>query len=319
MKPTEFWKNFNLGEEVSISGTFIYNGLRRFHELKKLDYTDEIFEVFYFLSVGLERLLKIAVVLLEHNDTVNQKALEQSLITHIHLDLLHRIKQHTTVNLSTPHNEFLGLLATFYKTFRYDRFSLTSVFDFKKERNALCGFLGKYLQVAFQDPTPLWGTPNEARYRRFIRKTVLKISTVLYKIVETRASELNLYTYQLRDGSKAQTVFLGEADIPAEDVLWKELLVFFMNTKSTSGYLEFLRSIPPLDFDPELVDEYLDCFQSDAAKAFVIDELKTHYGEMTDKGDRLKKMEVIGSPNVSFDALDAEEDFEATILLPEEY
>jgi len=65
MKPTEFWENFNLGEEVSISGAFIYNGLRRFHELKNLDYTDEVFEVFYYLSVGLERLLKIAVVLLE--------------------------------------------------------------------------------------------------------------------------------------------------------------------------------------------------------------------------------------------------------------
>jgi hypothetical protein len=45
MKPTEFWKNFELGEELSVSGAFIYNGPRRFHELHKLDHTDEIFEV----------------------------------------------------------------------------------------------------------------------------------------------------------------------------------------------------------------------------------------------------------------------------------
>lgn len=147
MKPAQFWKNFKLGEEVSISGAFIYNGLRRFHELKKLDYADEIFEVFYYLSVGLERLLKIAVVLLEHKDDGDQKALEQSLITHNHLDLLHRVKQHTTVNLSTPHNEFLSLLGTFYRTLRYDRFSLSSVSDFRKERNALCAFFGKHLQA----------------------------------------------------------------------------------------------------------------------------------------------------------------------------
>jgi hypothetical protein len=31
MKPTEFWKNFRLEEELSVSGTFIYNGLKRFH------------------------------------------------------------------------------------------------------------------------------------------------------------------------------------------------------------------------------------------------------------------------------------------------
>jgi hypothetical protein len=89
--------------------------------LKKLDHTDEIFEVFYYLSVGLERLLKSAVVLLEHNDKGDQEALEHSLITHNHLELLRRIKQHTTVNTSMLHNEFLGLLATFYKTFRYDQ------------------------------------------------------------------------------------------------------------------------------------------------------------------------------------------------------
>nr|VFK37614.1 MAG: hypothetical protein BECKSD772F_GA0070984_101717 [Candidatus Kentron sp. SD]VFK41293.1 MAG: hypothetical protein BECKSD772E_GA0070983_101112 [Candidatus Kentron sp. SD] len=63
MKTTEFWKNFKLGEELSISGTFIYNGMRRFHEIRIFDYTDEVFEVFYNLSIGFERLLKIAVVL----------------------------------------------------------------------------------------------------------------------------------------------------------------------------------------------------------------------------------------------------------------
>ncbi len=154
--------------------------------------------MFYYLSVGLERLLKIAVVLLEHKDDGDQKAMEQSLITHNHLDLLHRVKQQTTVNLSTSHNEFLSLLATFYRTLRYDRFSLSSVSDFRKERNALCAFFGKHLQVEFAEPNPILGTPNETRYRNFLRKTVLKISTVLYKIVETRAGELNVYTYELR-------------------------------------------------------------------------------------------------------------------------
>jgi hypothetical protein len=126
--------------------------------------------------------------------------------------------------------------------------------------------------------------------------------------VAARARELNLYTYELRHGSKAETIFLGEADIPSENVLWKELLIFFMNTKETSGYLEFLRGIPPLDFDPALVDEYLDCFQSDAAKAFVMDELEHHYEEMTNTGERLRMIDVIGSPGVYFDNPDEDEE-----------
>jgi len=85
MNKHQAWKNFNLGQELSISGAFIYNGLRRFHEMQELDHTDEIFEFLYNLSVGFERLLKIAVILIEHKDDSNQEALEKSLITHNHL------------------------------------------------------------------------------------------------------------------------------------------------------------------------------------------------------------------------------------------
>lgn len=76
---------------------------------------------------------------------------------------------------------------------------------------------------------------------------------------------------------------------------------------SVSGYLEFLRSIPPLDFDPALVDDYLDCFQSDAAKALVSDELEHLYEELEEKGERLRMVEVIGSPGVYFDDDEEEE------------
>lgn len=312
MKPTQIWKNFKLGEEVSVSGAFIYNGMRRFHEMRKLDFTDEVFEVLYDLSVGFERLLKIAVVLLEHDDAIDQDALEKSLITHSHLDLLARVKKHVPINLASPHNDLLGLLGTFYKSLRYDRFTLASAYNSEKEIEALCDLLRKHLNVDIPRNSSFFGTANEDRYRQFIRRTVLKISRVLYEVVATRASALNLYTYELRYGSKAETVFLREVDISDEDVLWKELLVFFMNTKSTSGYLDFLRGITPLDFDPELVGDYLDCFQSDASKAFVMDELEHHYEEMEEKkGERLEMMRVIASPNAYFDSPEDEPDVES--------
>lgn len=302
MKPTDFWKNFRLGEEISISGAFIYNGLRRYHEMRNIDYTDEVFEFLYNTSVGFERLLKIAIILFEHNDSVDQEELEKSLITHNHLELLARLKTHTKINFGSPQIEFLGLLAKFYKSLRYDRFSLSSVYDAKKERKALRDLLKKHLKVDIPNDSSFLGTPNEEQYRRFIQKIILKISRTLYEIIKSRAGEINLYTYELRHGSKAESVFLREIDISEEDILWKELLIFFMNTESTSGYLEFLRRIPPLDFDPGLIDDYLDCFKSNSAKAFVMDELEHHYTELEDDArDRLKLMQVIGAPNVSFD------------------
>jgi hypothetical protein len=129
MNRDQAWMNFNLGQELHVSGAFIYVGLRRFHEMRTLDNTDEIFEFLYNVSVGLERLLKIAVVLLEHTEDADQHELEESLITHNHQDLLKRVRQHVKLNLSAPHNEFLALLGNFYTTLRYDRFMLSSVYD----------------------------------------------------------------------------------------------------------------------------------------------------------------------------------------------
>ncbi|MBB5358624.1 hypothetical protein HDE76_001840 [Rhodanobacter sp. ANJX3] len=56
-----------------------------------------------------------------------------------------------------------------------------------------------------------------------------------------------------------------------------------------------------------LVDDYLDCFKSDASKAEVMGELEFHYEEMDPKErkERHEIMRFIGSPRVYFD--DAEE------------
>jgi hypothetical protein len=311
MNASDFWKNFRLGEELQIAGSFIYNGLRRFHELRLLDHADELFEFLYNLSVGLERLLKIAVVLHEHNDAIDQDALEQSLITHNHLDLVARMRTHVAINFGKPHNDLLQLLSKFYKTLRYDRFSINSVYKGKNEADAIRGLLSKHLNVEFSgDSFPLFGTSNEDRYRAFIRRTVLKISRAVYKVIDARSSALGLYTYELRHGSKAESVFMREVNIGDEDVLWKELLIFFMNVDPSTGYLKFLKGIRPLEFDPASVGDYLDCFKSDASKAEVMDELEFLYGEMDPKErkERLEMMGVIGAPGVYFD--DPEEDDE---------
>lgn len=306
MRRTELWKNFRLGEELTVSGAFIYNGVRSFYELRSLDQTDEVFEVFYYLSIGLERLMKIAIILLEHDDATDQEAFETSLITHSHHELLGRIKAHTAIDLGSPGNDLLGLLTTFYKSLRYDRFSLNSPMTLGKESERLLAYLSKHLGVKFEKAEFFSGHANEARFRRFMRKTVLKTSSALYEIVQRRSRELNLYTYELRHGSKAQTVFLGEADIETEDVLWKELLVFLMNTKSKNGYIKFLRSIEPLGFDPAMTGDYLDCFQSDSAKSLVVGELETLYEDVPDKAERLQMMDLIGNPNADFSDDDEE-------------
>jgi hypothetical protein len=302
MNASDFWKNFRLGEEVHIAGTFIYNGLRRFHELQLLDHPDELFEFLYDLSVGIERLLKIAVVLHEHTAATDQDALEKSLITHNHLDLLVRVRKHVSINFGKPQIELLQLLSSFYKTLRYDRFTLNSAYKGSREAEAVRQLLSKHLNVELPARDFILGTTNEDQYRSFISRTVLKISQTIYKIIDDRSSALGLYTYELRHGSKAESVFLRAVKIGDEDILWKELLIFFMNVEQCTGYLKFLKGIEPLGFDPALVSDYLDCFKSDASKATVMDELEFHYEEMNteDRKQRFITMGVIGAPAVDF-------------------
>jgi hypothetical protein len=310
MNPSDFWKNFRLGEEVHIAGSFIYNGMRRFHELRQLDHIDELFEFLYNLSVGIERLLKIAVVLHEHTTSTNQDALEKSLITHNHMELVARLRKHVKIEFSKPQNDLLQLLSTFYITLRYDRFSLNSVFKGKKEADAILALLSKHLGVEFHEKNFPFGVPNTDRYRAFIARTVRKISETIYQIVNARSRALNLYTYELRDGSKAESVFLREVNIDDEDVLWKELLIFFMNVEPSTGYLQFLKGIEPLEFDPALVGDYLDCFKSDAAKSQVMDELEHNYLQMdsTVRKERFGIMKLIGAEGVYFDDLEEGEE-----------
>ena len=107
-----------------------------------------------------------------------------------------------------------------------------------------------------------------------------------------------------------QSVFLRKVDIDDEDVLWKELLLFFMNADPSLGYLKFLKGIRPLDFDPGLVGDYLDCFKSDASKAQVMDELESHYEELdpVERKERLQIMGFIGAPGIDFNDPDEGDD-----------
>ena len=91
--PEYFWKNFRLGTELQISGSFIYNALYFFDQMEHFCNDEEIFEFLYNTSVGLERLEKIAIILLEHDSSMDQEEFEKTLITHSHLELLDRIKE----------------------------------------------------------------------------------------------------------------------------------------------------------------------------------------------------------------------------------
>lgn len=279
---SEFWKSFNLGIELDIAGTFIYNGLKSFHDIKNFESTSDIFEFLYNISIGIERLAKIAIILIEHEDNKEQNKFEKSLITHNHLELIKRIKKKHKLNLSTVHNKFLQILTNFYKSMRYDRYNITEVADHEKEKRSLIDFISSELKINYSNDF-LQLTTNDDRIKIFIGKIIGKFSTTIYDIIWEEAHRLNVYTYELRYDSKAAKIFYAkEFNFLNEINVNKELLIFLMHAKGDKGVVDFIRSLKPLDLDIGEACEFIESFENPLITSQMQERIKLAYEEEID-------------------------------------
>lgn len=301
MKPEEWWKNFALGVEVDISGTFIYNGIKRLDGLDGLSNPADIFEILYSLSVGIERLLKVAIVLIEHDNQLDMEEFEKSLISHNVMDLANRVTQFHDLGLSNIHNEFLSLLSKFYKTHRYGRFSLGSIPHIKSERDALLQYLEKHLKIEVPHSDSFIPVYNSDKIRKFVGKVVCKIAKTVFNVISKQATTLNIYTNELRGGSKAIQVFYGEhLDFIDERIKKKELLLFLMHPKSCGGHIDLVRSFEALGLDPEMTPSYIKALINDSHLHEVEGEIDELYFEVKDVGKRIEFIEIIDSEYLSY-------------------
>jgi hypothetical protein len=145
MNVDQYWKNVNLNKELHIAGSFLYDAIYGLEKMRHFCYEDECFSFLYNTSVGIERLEKIVIILLEHNNEKDQEQFEKSLITHNHLELINRIDRITSLTLGKEHKKFLSLLSDFYKSYRYDRYNLPSEIGEDKDQLALISFVSESL------------------------------------------------------------------------------------------------------------------------------------------------------------------------------
>ncbi|HZG30620.1 MAG TPA: hypothetical protein VE079_19380 [Ensifer sp.] len=302
MQPDEYWKNFNLGTELDIAGRFLFNGLQAFHEMEHFAAEEDAFEFLYAIAVGFERLLKIAVILSEHDSSIDQDAFEKSLITHTHQDLVLRLRAKHDLKFPARENEFIALLGRFYTSQRYGRYSLSSVRAPAQERDELVKFLEKHLDIKIDVSGWLTTTPNERQHRKFIGKVISKIVGPVHQIVEDEARRLNIYTYEIDYRSKASKIFLMKKfDFEDEDILQAELIAYFLSNKARGPNAQFIRDlIEPLPFDPALEGEYLAALRSDRKKIIVLGELEAHYEDITNFRERRDLLEASALENLDY-------------------
>jgi hypothetical protein len=198
------------------------------------------------------------------------------------------------------------LLARFYKTHRYDRFCLHSIYDLSKDKKAFHAFLHKYLFIDIKED--VLGVRNSLQIRRFIGRIVKKITKQLYLIIREKASAKNIYTYELSDSSsKAAKVLWGDNDIFFEDeeLAVVEVLLFLMKTKE-SGLMNVIRDIEPLELDPGLSSEYFQFLLKKRTnyQSGIIEEIEARYEELDHPGKRQKMIEIVKDPGALFNIFD---------------
>ncbi|QEC53607.1 hypothetical protein [Anseongella ginsenosidimutans] len=305
--PDLFWKNFRLGTELQISDSFIYNSIFVLENMESLYYEHECFEFLYHISVGVERLQKIALILIEHDGTASVEDFEKSLITHSHLELWRRIKEKREVKTSKQLNRFLALLDKFYKSTRYDRYNLSSVYRPPQDKGQLTEFISEELGIKIQNEA-FFPTPNSDRIKNLFARVIGKLVDQLYQIVRQEAGRLNIYTYEIAHNSKAYKIFIAkEFTFEKEKLMQREVCAFLLKSEFSGEFGEYINSLEPLEFEQLGSNKYFESIFNIHKDRDAIDEMIYLYEETETEPERVQQFMALGS-DINFDELDDYED-----------
>ena len=311
MKDTDktiwIYKNFNMGQELDISGEFIYDGIAALNEMKCIFEGSPLFSFLYHTSVGIERLQKIIIVLFENINSDEYEKFEKSLITHSHQDLHARIKKNAKINFNSRENDLLTLLTRFYKGARYNRFNVVN--SGCKEEELLVEFVEKYLKPSEIEHHFISSkiVVNES-VKDLIGKTIGNISSKYYALLRAGANKNGTFTYELVSDSKAEKIFLNNyrknslQDMKiTESIAVKELVTCIRNADETCAFFRFLDTVEPLGFDVNLINEYLSELARGNIPQSLVDEVETLYEEKGYSKDRVEMVDLIGNTRVDFE------------------
>lgn len=309
MNPAQWWKNFDLNAEVHIAGTFLYDGMQSLGHCRRTDNDDELFSVLYHLSVGLERLMKVVIVLSEHTDKTDQETFEKDLVTHNTVALLERIrKAHPKIEFVKREWSLANCLAVFYGVYRYDHFRLETIRNRGQFREAFRAFLEKDSGITLSGAGEFIPTDDIPRIRKHVDKVVRTLAVKLFHLVEELARKDNIYTYELRSGSKASMILTGvEHTFETEETALKELLLYLLLRHRGTKLSVVTENLRPLELDPPDAVDWIDAFSNPDKREMLVSMVNTLRKDINRKDlkERDKLLELLG-PEANLTCTDKE-------------
>ena len=217
-------------------------------------------------------------------------------------------------NLNSRENDLISLLQHFYKSARYERYNVNG--NNNVEIDMFNTYINKHIHKIHRSVTDGCILLTDD-IKEFLGRVIGSIFNKYYQLIIEGSKKNNTYTYELRNGSKVEKVFLGKYRKNSliegklnERISFKELLIYLRNCKDQSAYLKFIEEIPPLDFDPPLVMCYIDNISKGNIPQELIDEIETLYDENNYSYERVQLADLIGCSNVEFEYPYIEECFQ---------
>ncbi|UDQ97933.1 hypothetical protein AAEX28_13200 [Lentisphaerota bacterium WC36G] len=289
MEAKKFWQNYNLGKEIEIAGEFIVDGINIFNRIEYFSDEVKVFKFLYEVSVGIERLAKVALILLD--DSLLQEKIEKAGDTdsskhHNHIKLIQDIEKHQKLNLCQKHRALLHIFEKFYNNQRYRRLEYHikelgyTAKEIKELENFFINNFNHKKEFLTFDKEQL---KNNDTIKRQIYTVVSEITKELYRAVSEQARKKSIYTYEVPYNSKAGDLFLRstysssdknelKTNAELDELTKKEVIVALINhEKSKFGeseecddeieddypqpfdIIEIIKSIKPIQFDESMV------------------------------------------------------------------
>jgi hypothetical protein len=151
----------------------------------------------------------------------------------------------------------------------------------------------------------VFGVGNSVQVKKFIGKTVKKITKSLYKIIDSAATAKNLYTYEISSSSsKAAKIVWGneEIDFEQEEIVMMEVLLFLLKNKDLCK-IRLLNEMEPLDLDPTEETEYLHFLMKKRTEhlSSIVGLVEDCQAELPDRKERLEWLKLVKDPDTHFD------------------
>ena len=86
-----------------------------------------------------------------------------------------------------------------------------------------------------------------------------------------------------------------------EKIVAKELIIYLKNTAQSNAFIRFLKDIPPLDLDIEVLNAYLSDLCCGIVSQSLMDEVENLYEENGYSAERMHLVDLIGCTEVLFD------------------